>query len=129
MQRPCRVHVCDRPIGGLCGVIPACRLEHEAAPAGDKGLSESPVPQRPSFMLPTEELFVYVYVLVPDLMLAGAGGDANLRAIRVAGHLGGRRGGGGSLAGGGGEGGPLSPALRGKGEANRRTRWLWGVFE
>jgi hypothetical protein len=37
---PCQQYAGDylalAPLGGLCGLIPACRLEHEAAPAEDK---------------------------------------------------------------------------------------------
>ena len=61
-------------------------------------------------MLPTEELFVYVYVLVHDLMLAGAivvparpgpspaCTDAELLAIATVRHLLGRRSEAGFLA-------------------------------
>ena len=92
-------------------------------------------------MLPTEELFVYVYVLVHDLMLARAVvvpgrpgpapacSDAELLAIAVVRHLLGRRSESGFLAEVGRDWGHLFPALLHQSEANRRTRWLWGAFE
>ena len=92
-------------------------------------------------MLPTEELFVYVYVLVHDLMLAGAVvvpgrpgpapacSDAELLAIAVVRHLLGRRSESGFLAEVGRDWGHLFPRLPCQSEANRRTRWLWGAFE
>jgi Transposase DDE domain len=92
-------------------------------------------------MLPTEELFVYVYVLVHDLMLAGAVvvpgrpgpspacSDAELLAIAVVRHLLGRRSESGFLAEVGRDWGHLFPVLPCQSEANRRTRWLWGAFE
>jgi Transposase DDE domain len=92
-------------------------------------------------MLPTEELFVYVYVLVHDLMLARAVvvpgrpgpapacSDAELLAIAVVRHLLGRRSESGFLAEVGRDWGHLFPVLPCQSEANRRTRWLWGAFE
>jgi Transposase DDE domain len=92
-------------------------------------------------MLPTEELFVYVYVLVHDLMLAravvvpGRPGpapactDAELLAIAVVRHLLGRRSESGFLAEVARDWGHLFPVLPCQSEANRRTRWLWGAFE
>jgi hypothetical protein len=92
-------------------------------------------------MLPTEELFVYVYVLVHDLMLAGAiviprrpgpapaCSDAELLAIAEVRHLLGRRSESGFLAEVGRDWGHLFPVLPCQSEANRRTRWLWGAFE
>jgi hypothetical protein len=92
-------------------------------------------------MLPTEELFVYVYVLVHDLMLAGAivvprrpgpapaCTDAELLAIAVVRHLLGRRSEAGFLAEVARDWGHLFPVLPCQSEANRRTRWLWGAFE
>jgi hypothetical protein len=92
-------------------------------------------------MLPTEELFVYVYVLVHDLMLdravvvpgrpgpAPACSDAELLAIAVVRHLLGRRSEAGFLAEVGRDWGHLFPQLPCQSEANRRTRWLWGAFE
>ena len=92
-------------------------------------------------MLPTEELFVYVYVLVHDLMLAGAivvpgrpgpapaCSDAELLAITVVRHLLGRRSESGFLAEVGRDWGHLFPVLPCQSEANRRTRWLRGAFE
>jgi hypothetical protein len=92
-------------------------------------------------MLPTEELFVYVYVLVHDLMLAGAivvparpgpapaCTDAELLAIATVRHLLGRRSEAGFLAEVARDWGHLFPVLPCQSEANRRTRWLWGAFE
>jgi len=92
-------------------------------------------------MLPTEDLFVYVYVLVHDLVLAravvvpGRPGpapactDAELLAIAVVRHLLGRRSEAGFLAEVARDWGHLFPVLPHQSEANRRTRWLWGAFE
>ena len=92
-------------------------------------------------MLPTEELFVYVYVLVHDLILAGAVQiprrpgpapactDAELLAIAQVRHLLGRRSESGFLAEVARDWGHLFPVLPHQSEANRRTRWLWGAFE
>jgi Transposase DDE domain len=92
-------------------------------------------------MLPTEDLFVYVYVLISDLVIAGAiavpsrpgpapaCADAELLAIAVARHLLGRRSEAGFLAEVARDWGHLFPHLPHQSEANRRTRWLWGAFE
>ena len=92
-------------------------------------------------MLPTEELFVYVYVLVHDLILSGAiriprrpgpapaCTDAELLAIAEVRHLLGRRSESGFLAEVARDWGHLFPVLPCQSEANRRTRWLWGAFE
>ena len=92
-------------------------------------------------MLPTEDLFVYVYVLVHDLMAGGAVTvpprpgpapactDAELLAIAVVRHLLGRRSEAGFLAEVSRDWGRLFPVLPCQSEANRRTRWLWGAFE
>ena len=92
-------------------------------------------------MLPTEELFVYVYVLVHDLILSGAiriprrpgpspaCTDAELLAIAEVRHLLGRRSESGFLAEVARDWGHLFPVLPHQSEANRRTRWLWGAFE
>jgi hypothetical protein len=92
-------------------------------------------------MLPTEELFVYVYVLVHDLILSGAiriprrpgpapaCTDAELLAIAEVRHLLGRRSEAGFLAEVARDWGYLFPVLPCQSEANRRTRWLWGAFE
>jgi Transposase DDE domain len=92
-------------------------------------------------MLPTEELFVYVYVLVHDLILtravvvagrpgpAPACSDAELLAIAVVRHLLGRRSESGFLAEVARDWGHLFPVLPHQSEANRRTRRLWGAFE
>jgi hypothetical protein len=90
-------------------------------------------------MLPTEELFVYVYVLVHDLIRAGsiaipsrpgpapACTDAELLAIAEVRHLLGRRSGAGFLAEVARDRGHLFPVLPCQSEANRRTRWLWAT--
>ena len=92
-------------------------------------------------MLPTEDLFVYVYVLVHDLIGAGAiriprrpgpapaCTDAELLSIAVVRHLLGRRSESGFLAEVARDWGHLFPVLPCQSEANRRTRWLWGAFE
>src|ERR1700753_2705985 len=92
-------------------------------------------------MLPTEELFVYVYVLIDDLILSGAiriprrpgpvpaCTDAELLAIAAVRHLLGRRSEAGFLAEVARDWGHLFPVLPHQSEANRRTRWLWGAFE
>src|SRR5512142_876037 len=88
-----------------------------------------------------EDLFVYVYVLIHDLMAAGAitvpprpgpapaCTDAELLAIAVARHLLGRRSEAGFLAEVARDWGHLFPHLPHQSEANRRTRWLRGAFE
>jgi hypothetical protein len=92
-------------------------------------------------MLPTEDLFVYVYVLVDDAI--GAGGiaiavrpgpipacsDAELLAITLVRHVLGRRSEAGFLAEVARDWGHLFPQLPHQSEANRRIRWLWGAFE
>jgi hypothetical protein len=92
-------------------------------------------------MLPTEDLFVHVYVLIHDLILAGAivipprpgpapaCTDAELLAIAEVRHLLGRRSEAGFLAEVARDWGHLFPVLPRQSEANRRTRWLWGAFE
>jgi IS5 family transposase len=92
-------------------------------------------------MLPTEDLFVYVYVLIDDLVIARkiavparpgpapACSDAELLAIAVVRHLLGRRSESGFLAEVARDWAHLFPALPHQSEANRRTRWLWGAFE
>jgi transposase InsO family protein len=92
-------------------------------------------------MLPAEDLFVYVYVLIDDLMAAGyikvpsrpgptpACSDAGLLAIAGVRHLLGRRSEAGFLAEVARDWGHLFPRLPHQSEANRRTRWLWGAFE
>jgi hypothetical protein len=92
-------------------------------------------------MLPTEDLFVYVYVLIHDLILAGvvqvprrpgpapACTDAELLAIAEVRHLLGRRSEAAFLAEVARDWGHLFPVLPHQSEANRRTRWLWGAFE
>src|ERR1700689_1912045 len=92
-------------------------------------------------MLPTEELFVYVYVLVHDLILSEAiqiprrpgplpaCTDAELLAIAAVRHLLGRRSESAFLAEVARDWEHLFPVLPHQSEANRRTRWLWGAFE
>jgi IS5 family transposase len=92
-------------------------------------------------MVPTEDLFVYIYVLIHDLMRGGAIAvparpgpapactDAELLAIAVVRHLLGRRSEAGFLAEVARDWGHLFPVLPHQSEANRRTRWLWGAFE
>jgi hypothetical protein len=92
-------------------------------------------------MLPTEDLFVHVYVLIHDLITAGAiaiparpgpepaCSDAELLAIALVRHLLGRRSEAGFLAEVARDWGHLFPVLPHQSEANRRIRWLWGAFE
>ena len=92
-------------------------------------------------MLPTEDLFVYVYVLIHDLMRAGhiaipprpgprpACSDAELLAIAVVRHLLGRRSEAGFLGEVARNWGHLFPHLPHQSEASRRIRWLWAAFE
>ena len=92
-------------------------------------------------MLPTEDLFVYVYVLIDDLIVARAIGipprpgpvpgcsDAELLAIAVVRHLLGRRSEAGFLDEVARDWAHLFPVLPHQSEANRRIRRLWGAFE
>lgn len=92
-------------------------------------------------MLPTEDLFVYVYTLIDDAIAAGAicipprSGpapactDAELLAIALVRHLLGRRSESGFLAEVRRDWAQLFPRLPHQSEANRRIRWLWGAFE
>lgn len=92
-------------------------------------------------MLPTEDLFVYVYVLIDDLIGAGAiaipprpgpapaCSDAELLAIALVRHLLGRRSEAGFLDEVRRDWAHLFPRLPHQSEANRRIRWRWGAFE
>ena len=92
-------------------------------------------------MLPTEDLFVYVYVLVDDAISsraiaiparpgpAPACSDAELLAIALVRHLLGRRSEAGFLAEVARDWAHLFPVLPHQSEANRRIRWLRGAFE
>lgn len=92
-------------------------------------------------MLPTEDLFVYVYVLIDDLVAARiiaiprrpgpapACSDAELLAIAQVRHLLGRRSEAGFLAEVARDWAHLFPHLPHQSEASRRIRWLWGAFE
>src|SRR5512142_2995322 len=92
-------------------------------------------------MLPTEDLFVYVYVLIDDLVTTRiiaipprpgpvpACSDAELLTIVMARHLLGRRSEAGFLAEVARDWSHLFPCLPHQSEANRRTRWLRGAFE
>lgn len=92
-------------------------------------------------MLPTEDLFVYVYVLVDDAVGAGevripvrpgpvpACSDAELLTIALVRHLLGRRSEAGFLAEVARDWAKLFPRLPHQSELNRRTRWLWAAFE
>src|SRR5436190_24266473 len=87
-------------------------------------------------MLPTEDLFVYVYVLIDDAIRSGvmarpgpAPGcsDAELLTIALVRHLLGRRSEAGFLAEVARDWSGLFPRLPHQSEANRRIRWLWGA--
>jgi hypothetical protein len=92
-------------------------------------------------MLPTEDLFVYVYVLIDDAIGSGAVAiaprpgpapactDAELLAVALVRHLLGRRSEAGFLAEVARDWAHLFPRLPHQSEANRRIRWLWGAFE
>jgi hypothetical protein len=92
-------------------------------------------------MLPAEDLFVCVYVLVADAIGSGAVvlaarpgpapacSDAELLTIALVRHLLGRRSEAGFLAEVARDWGHLFPVLPHQSEANRRIRWLWGAFE
>src|SRR6516162_2753819 len=92
-------------------------------------------------MLPTEDLFVYVYVLVDDAIgsravaiaprpgPAPACTDAELLTIALVRHLLGRRSEAGFLAEVARDWAQLFPSLPHQSQANRRIRWLWGAFE
>ena len=92
-------------------------------------------------MLPTEDLFVYVYVLVDDAISVGAVviaprpgpapacSDAELLTIALVRHLLGRRSEAGFLAEVARDWAYLFPKLPHQSQANRRIRWLWGAFE
>jgi len=92
-------------------------------------------------MLPTEDLFVYVYVLVDDAIgsravaiaprpgPAPACTDAELLTIALVRHLLGRRSEAGFLAEVARDWAQLFPQLPHQSQANRRIRWLWGAFE
>ena len=92
-------------------------------------------------MLPTEDLFACVYVMVDDSIISGAiaipprpgpapaCSDAELLTIALVRHLLGRRSEAGFLAEAGRDWARLFPVLPHQSEANRRIRWLWGAFE
>jgi hypothetical protein len=92
-------------------------------------------------MLPTEDLFVYVYVMVDDAITSGAVviprrpgpapacSDGELLAIALVRHLLGRRSEAGFLAEVARDWAYLFPRLPRQSEANRRIRWLWGALE
>lgn len=92
-------------------------------------------------MLPTEDLFVYVYALIDDLVAdriiaipprpgpVPACSDAELLAIAQVRHLLGRRSEAAFLAEVARDWGHLFPRLPHQSEANRRIRWLRGAFE
>jgi hypothetical protein len=90
-------------------------------------------------MLPAEDLFVYVYVLVDDAISsqavaiaprpgpAPACTDAEPLAVALVRHLLGRRSEAGFLAEVARDWAHLFPKLPHQSEANRRIRWLWGA--
>jgi hypothetical protein len=92
-------------------------------------------------MLPTEELFVYTYVLIDEAIACGAihipqrpgpkpsCNDAEVLTITVVRHLLARRSEQGFLAEVRRDWSQLFPHLPHQSEFNRRVRWLWGAFE
>ena len=92
-------------------------------------------------MLPTEDLFVHVYVLVDDAITDGvvaipprpgpvpACSDAEILAVALVRHLLARRSEAGWLAEVRRDWAHLFPRLPAQSEFNRRARWLWGAFE
>src|SRR3954452_12568567 len=92
-------------------------------------------------MLPTEDLFVYVYVLVDDAIADGeiaiparpgpvpACSDAELLTFPLFQHLLARRSEAVFLHEVGREWADLFPHLPHQSEANRRIRWLWAAVE
>ena len=90
-------------------------------------------------MLPTENLFACLYMLIDDAIKAGviaipprpgpapACSDAELLTIAMARHLLGRRSEAGFLDDVARDWGHLFPVLPHQSEANRRIRWLWGA--
>jgi hypothetical protein len=102
---------------------------------------EDPSPAEALIMLPTEDLFVHVYVLVDDAIAAGevtiparpgptpACSDAELLTIALVRHLLGRRSEAGFVAEVARDWAQLFPGLPHQSEANRRIRWLWAAFE
>ena len=92
-------------------------------------------------MLPTEDLFVHLYVLVDDAIRDGmvaipprpgpapACTDAEVLAIALVRHLLARRSEAGWLAEVRRDWAHLFPRLPAQSEFNRRARWLWGAFE
>jgi len=92
-------------------------------------------------MLPTEDLFVYVYVLIDDAVASGviaiplrpgpapACSDSELLTIAMVRHLLGRRSEAAFLAEVARDWPRLFPVLPHQSEANRRIRWLRGAFE
>jgi len=92
-------------------------------------------------MLPTEDLFVHVYVLVDDAIAAGqvtiparpgptpACSVAELLTIALVRHLLGRRSEAGFVAEVARDWAQLFPRLPHQSQANRRIRWLWAAFE
>jgi Transposase DDE domain len=92
-------------------------------------------------MLPTEDLFVHLYVLVDDAIRDGmvaipprpgpapACTDAEVLAIALVRHLLARRSEAGWLAEVRRDWAHLFPRLPAQSEYCRRARWLWGAFE
>jgi hypothetical protein len=103
--------------------------------------AESLVPQRPSSILPTEDLSAYVYVLVDEAISTGTVAiaprpgpapaciDAELLAIMLVRHLLGRRCEARFLAEAARDWAHLFPVLPHQSQANRRIRWLWRASE
>src|SRR5919206_911907 len=111
------------------------------APLRNVAVVEDPSPAEAPIMLPTEDLFVHVYVLIDDAIAAGqvtiparpgptpACSDAELLTIALVRHLLGRRSEVGFVAEVARDWAQLFPRLPHQSEVNRRIRWLWAAFE
>src|SRR5919107_3607925 len=111
------------------------------APLRNVAVVEDPSPAEAPIMLPSEDLFVHVYVLVDDAIAAGevtiparpgptpACSDAELLTIALVRHLLGRRSEAGFLGEVARDWAQLFPRLPHQSQVNRRTRWLWAACE
>src|SRR5919202_1580113 len=111
------------------------------APLRNVAVVEDPSPAEAPIMLPTEDLFVHVYVLVDDAIAAGevtiparpgptpACSDTELLTIDLVRPLMGRRSEAGFVAEVTRDWAQLFPRLPHQSQVNRRIRRLWAAFE